>query len=277
MKLYCDLHTHSVFSDGTYTPAQLIREAEEKGLSAIALTDHNTIEGLPGFLSAAQESTVKAVPGIEFSSEWQGHELHILGLYIQPEHYDAIRSLLNAYIIRKEQQNRELISILCKKGMSLDYDEICSHSEGGSINRANIAAEMLRKGYVSSVKDAFLRYLDPRLGYYTPPKRLCSFEVIRFVKSLGAVAVLAHPLLSLNEDQLRQFLTEERGCGLDAMETIYSTYDEMTTQSAHAIADAFSLKYSGGSDFHGSNKPDISLGTGKGNLHIPLAFLQNLL
>lgn len=276
MQKLCDLHTHSVFSDGTYTPAQLIQEAEQIGLSAIALTDHNTITGLPDFLEAAKSSSVEAVPGIEFSSEWQGRELHILGLYIQPGQYASVCQLLDTYNARKEQSNIELIHNLNKVGLGIDYQEVRSASCGGHINRANIAAILLKKGYVSSIKDAFNRYLDPQMGYYTPPKRLCSFEVIRFIKSIGAAAVLAHPLLSLREDQLRQFLTQQQGCGLDAMETIYSTYDEATTQKAHAIADAFGLKYSGGSDFHGANKPDIHLGCGRGNLQIPESFLQNL-
>lgn len=276
MEKLCDLHTHSVFSDGTYTPAHLIREAEEIGLGAIALTDHNTIAGLPEFLTAAEGSPVEAVPGIEFSSEWQGLELHILGLYIRPEHYGSVSSLLAEYSVRKDQNNAQLVQKLNNAGLEIDYDEIRSNSNGGHINRAIIAAALLEKGYVTDIKDAFRRYLDPKAGYYTPPQRLCSFDVIRFIKSIGAVAVLAHPLLSLNESQLRQFLTQERGCGLDAMETIYSTYDAPATETAHAIADEYGLKYSGGSDFHGANKPDISLGRGRGNLKVPETLLRNL-
>ena len=276
MQSCCDLHTHSVFSDGTFTPAQLIRAAEVAHLCAIALTDHNTIAGLPDFLSAAKESSVEAIPGIEISSEWEGHELHILGLYIQPEHYAAVNALLAQYNVRKERKNLELIENLNRAGLGLNYDEVRASDRGGHINRANIAAVMVKKGYVSDIQDAFRRYLNPEMGYYTPPKRLCSFEVIRFLKSIGAVAVLAHPLLSLNETELRRFLTQQRGCGLDAMETLYVSYDEATTAAAHAIADEFHLKYSGGSDFHGANKPDISLGIGRGKLAVPECVLQNL-
>lgn len=272
----CDLHTHSVFSDGTCTPAELIRAAEEAGLCAIALTDHNTIAGLPDFLSAGSGSSVEAIAGIEISSEWENHELHILGLYIRPEHYSAVNGLLAQYNVRKEQSNQRLIENLSRVGLKLDYGEVRAASCGGHINRANIGAVLLAKGYVSSVQDAFYRYLDPKMGFYTPPERLSSLEVIRFLKSIGAVAVLAHPLLSLDETQLRRFLTQQRGCGLDAMETLYVTYDEATTAAAHSIADEFHLKYSGGSDFHGANKPDIALGTGRGNLAVPESVLQNL-
>ncbi|MGN0998629.1 MAG: PHP domain-containing protein [Faecousia sp.] len=275
MKL-CDLHTHSVFSDGTCTPAELIRAAEQIGLRAIALTDHNTIAGLPDFLRAGSGSPVEAVPGIEISSEWEGRELHILGLYIQPEHYSAVNGLLAQYNVRKEQSNRKLIENLNRAGLKLSYDEVLASDCGGHINRANIAAVLLKKGYVSDIQDAFRRYLDPKMGCYTPPRRLCSFQVIRFLKSIGAVAVLAHPLLSLDETELRRFLTQQRGCGLDAMETLYVSYDAATTAAAHAIADEFGLKYSGGSDFHGANKPDISLGSGRGNLAVPECVLQNL-
>lgn len=276
MQTRCDLHTHSVFSDGTYTPSQLIQEAERLGLAAIALTDHNTVDGLPDFLEAAKESPVEAVPGIEFSSEWRGHELHILALWIRPEHYTAVRQKLEEYNQRKHQSNLDLIRRLRCAGMDIDYEDVRKDSGGGHVNRANIAAVLLERGYVSSVKEAFNRYLYPEQGFYIPPQRLDSFEIIRFIKSLGAAAVLAHPLLSLEEAQLRQFLTEEQGCGLDAMETVYSTYDEETTRTAHRIAAEFGLKCSGGSDFHGANKPDISMGRGRGNLVIPGSFLQNL-
>lgn len=268
----CDLHTHSIFSDGTWTPAQLLDEAQRIGLGAIALTDHNTIAGLPDFLEAARGREVEAVPGIEFSTDWNGTELHILGLFVLPEHYEAITQLLADAQRRKDESNAALVAALRGAGYDLDYEMIKASTPGGSVNRAHIAAELTRLGYTESVKDAFKRLLSQKCGYYCPPKRMTAYEAIRFIKSIGAVAVLAHPLLSMDVSELMAFLPDAAEAGLDAIETDYSTYDAQTAAAARMAADSFGLLYSGGSDFHGDNKPDIALGSGKGNLTVPIGY-----
>ena len=273
MKDYCDLHTHSSFSDGTCTPAELIRLAEEAGLGAVALCDHNTVAGLPEFLKAAEGSPVEAVPGIEFSAEYEGKELHILGLFIRPEHYNAVNDLLDEALQQKEQSNLELIRRLGEAGISLDYDRIKAEASG-TVNRAVIAAAMVQCGYCESVKAAFRDWLAPERGYFVPPKRLNAFAVICFIKSIGAVAVLAHPFLNLEEAQLRRFLTAAEG--LDGMEVYYSLFDEDQTALAERIAEEFGLLKSGGSDFHGENKPDIRLGVGKGKLRVSIRCLEEM-
>lgn len=269
MDVFCDLHTHSTFSDGTDTPARLLELAEELGLGAIALTDHNTVAGLPDFLQAAKDKKVKAVAGTEFSTDYKGTELHILGLFLKPEHFSSITALLEDYHQRKEQSNRDLVKKLNDAGYAIDYDHIKNSTPEGQVNRALIAAELTRLGYTESIQGAFKQLLKPSCGYYVPPARPSPFETIRFIKSLGAVAVLAHPFLNLQEGELREFLKEAVPCGLDAMETIYSTYDEETTAAAKQVADDFGLLHSGGSDYHGNNKPHIQLGIGQGNLAIP--------
>lgn len=276
MREYCDLHCHSTFSDGTDTPEQLLRQAETLGLSAIALTDHNTVAGLPAFLEAAKNVSVEAVPGTEFSTVWRGIELHILGLFLKPEDFEAVTQRLEDYNRRKEQSNVELVQALGTAGYQLDYDKIRASTPNGQVNRALIAAELTRLGYTGSNQEAFRKLLNPSCGYYTPPQRFTPFEIIAFIKSLGAAAVWAHPLLSLNPQQAEEFLQEARGCGLDGMEVFYSTYDAQTTATACALADRFGLRYSGGSDYHGHNKPDIRMGAGKGDLAIPTAFLDGL-
>lgn len=275
MERYCDLHTHSTYSDGTLTPAQLITEAQKQGLSAIALTDHNTVAGLPAFLEAAVDSGVEAVPGVEFSTEYREMELHILGLYIRPEHYETVNRLLQQFLDRKEQANIAMIQRLNQAGIPLNYEKI-RQASAGSINRAVIGAEMVRMGVCESVKEAFSQWLSPKKGYYIPPKRPDAFETIRFIKSIGAVAVLAHPFLSMDEGMLRAFLSEAVRAGLDGMEVYYSTFDAQTTALAEEIAEEYGVLKSGGSDFHGENKPDITLGSGKGNLQIPLHLLDAL-
>lgn len=267
MEQFCDLHTHSCFSDGTLSPAELIRAAELAGLGAVALCDHNTVAGLPEFLEAAEESNVEAVPGVEFSTEYQGKELHILGLFVEPEHYGAVNELLEDALRRKEESNRVLIRRLEEQGLSLDYDSILAEA-GGTVNRAVIGAYLVRHGLCGSIKEAFDSWLAPERGFYVPPKRPDAYEVIRFIKSIGAVAVLAHPFLNLDAHQLWEFLSKAEG--LDGMEAYYSKFSSEETELACRIAEEFGLVKSGGSDFHGANKPAIRLSIGKGNLRVPM-------
>lgn len=275
MSQLCDLHIHSHYSDGTCSPAELIRLAQEQDLKAVALCDHNTLEGLPEFLSAGEASPVEAVPGIEFSTEYEGTELHILGLYIRPEQYDRINGLLTIYQRKKEESNLALAKALNDAGYTLDYDAVKARTEGVP-NRAHFAAELIEKGYLSSIREGCLTILSPKNGLYTPPPRPNAFETVAMIRSMGAVSILAHPFLNLKETDLRVFLQKAVPAGLDGMETLYATFDEDLTARARVIAGEFCLKESGGSDFHGSNKPDISIGTGRGNLAIPLAFLDTL-
>lgn len=271
-----DLHVHSIYSDGTLSPRELIRLAGESGVEALALCDHNTVAGVLEFLEAARNSGVEAIAGIEFSTDYGDRELHILGLFVQPRHYDAIEALVNEMGRRKEQSNIRLIQGLAGAGISLDYDAIKAGTPNGQVNRAVIAAEMVRLGYCDSIREAFSKWLSPKHGYFVPPKRLDVFETIRFIKSIGAVAVLAHPFLNLDPDSLRQFLPLAKSCGLDGMEVYYPKFDAQATALAEQIAKEFRLLPSGGSDFHGENKPDIALGTGKNNLNIPHFLLEDL-
>lgn len=273
--MYCDLHVHSTFSDGTLTPRQLLQLACDAGLSAVALTDHNTVSGLPDFLENAKDFPVQAVPGVEFSVDYLGTEQHLLALFVKPEHFGAITAMMEEFKRRKEQSNRDLVENLKKAGFCLDYDEIKAKTSG-YVNRAHIGAAMTEKGYTVSIRDAFKEYLDPKHGYYVLPKRTDVFEMIRYIKSIGAVAVLAHPFLNLQEDALREFLPLAAEAGLDGMEVLYPTYDEAQTACAKALCREFSLLPSGGSDFHGDNKPHIKIGVGEGDLQIPESFVKSL-
>ena len=275
MPKYCDLHVHSYYSDGTFAPTELLRLAEEAGLGAIALTDHNTLAGLPEFLAAGENSPVRTIPGIEFSTEYLETELHILGLFIQPKDYDQVNTMVTNYRRKKEDSNLALVTALNKAGYAIDYEAVKARTEGIP-NRAHFAAELIDKGYLSSMRESFLTILSPERGLYIRPQLPDAFETIAAIKSMGAVPVLAHPFLNLKEPDLRVFLEKAVPCGLDGMETIYSTFDEELTRKAKAIAAEFHLKESGGSDFHGSNKPDISIGIGRGNLAIDLELLHAL-
>ena len=184
-----------------------------------------------------------------------------------------MNELLEEALELKEQSNRDLIGRLGESAVHLDYDRIKTEV-GGTVNRAVIAAEMVRRGYCESVKEAFGKWLSPEKGFFVPPKRPDAYEVIRFVKSIGAVSVLAHPFLNLKEEELRRFLTKAEG--LDGMEVYYPLFDAAQTALAAQIAAEFGLIKSGGSDFHGENKPDIRIGVGRGDLRVPMKCLEEM-
>ena len=273
--LRCDLHTHSVFSDGTYTPGEIIAEAKRLGL-IVALTDHNTAAGLPEFMDAAQKLGVTAVPGVEFSTEYNGKELHLLGLFVLPEHYAAVERMVKEQHVLKEISNMELLERLNQAGYSIDYMKVKRRNPNGNANRAHMAAELLDQGYVTSIREAFDTILSDNGGFYVPPSRLQLIDVIKELKRIGVLPILAHPLQELTEAELRNLLPNAIEAGLAGMETMHSSYTPETIALAEMIATEFNLLSSGGSDFHGSVKPGISLGTGKGWLCIPSEIYSNL-
>ena len=274
--LRCDLHTHSVFSDGTYTPRELIAEASRQNL-IIALTDHNTAAGLPELMDAAREFGVTAVPGAEFSTEHAGKELHLLGLFILPEHYAAVERIVKEQHILKEISNMELVERLNQAGYCIQYANVKRRNPNGNANRAHMAAELLEQGYVTSIREAFDTVLSDTGGFYMPPSRLQLTDVIRELRRIGILPVLAHPLQELTEQELRDLLPLAKEAGLLGMETMHSSYTPEQIRIADTIAAEYHLLSSGGSDFHGSVKPGIALGTGTGNLCIPSEIYETLL
>ena len=274
MEKFCDLHTHSIYSDGTCTPSEIINEALKLDLSAIALTDHNTVDGLPDFISASRGKNIEVVPGAEFSVDYNGVELHILGLFIAPEHFDKVSDLMESVNKRKAESNIDLIKSLRSLGFDLDYSAIKAATPNGKFNRAHIAAAMVEKGYISSIKEGFETVLSKNAGYYKEPQRLTAQEIVDFISSIGAVSVLAHPFLNLNKSELVEFLRTIKG--LDGMECYYSAYDEITVSESILIANEFGLVCSGGSDFHGTTKPDVKLGVGKADLKVPFESFLSL-
>ena len=274
--LRCDLHTHSVFSDGTYTPGEIVAEAKRLGL-IVALTDHNTAAGLPEFMEAAREMGVVAVPGVEFSTEHKGKELHLLGLFVLPEHYAAVERMAKEQHVLKEISNMELVERLNQAGYQIDYAKVKRRNPTGNANRAHVAAELLEQGYVTSVKEAFDTVLGKNGGFYVPPARLQLTDVIQDLRRLGILPVLAHPLQELTAAELEELLPIAIEAGLAGMETMHSSYTPELIALADKMAQRFDLLPSGGSDFHGAVKPDISLGTGKGQLHIASTVYEGLL
>ena len=272
MEKYCDLHTHSVFSDGFCTPTQIVEDAVRMGLAAVALTDHDSIDGLPEFLSAAADKPIQAIAGAEFAVTWEGTELHLLGLFIPRSAFSPIGQLMEQVHQRREECVFALVESLNRTGFQLDSNELKQHAQG-QVTRAHVAAAIEKSGLMDA-GTAFRTLLKPGAGHYTSPQRLPFLEVLGMLCDIGAVPVLAHPFLNMTHTQLEQFLPFAKARGLVGMECIYSGYDTQTTADAFALAKQCELLPSGGSDFHGSIRPEAPLGNG--NHPIPYGFCQAL-
>lgn len=272
----CDLHTHTEHSDGTFSSRELVAEAKRIGLSAIALTDHNSVSGLDEFLSAAGELSVEAAAGVEFSVEYEGEELHLIGLFIGREYCGAVMDFIGDLKEKKNEANRALVARLREIGFEIDYDALLAATPEGYINRAHIAIDMLHRGYVESVSEAFDLYLSEKAGYYRSPEKPGLFETIEFIDSIGAVSILAHPLLQLSHKELRELLIKDECRKLDAIETLYVKYSPEDREFSSSLCRELGLLESGGSDFHGTNKPGQELGVGKGDLLVPYEFFEAL-
>ena len=269
---FCDLHTHSVYSDGTCTPAQIVDAAVSLGLKAVALTDHDSVDGLPDFLAAARGKPIEAIPGAEFAVVYGQTELHLLGLYIPQTAFSQIGALTKQVHQRREQCVHDLVDSLNRAGFSLNFEAMKAAAQG-QVTRAHVALEIENQGLMDS-QTAFRTLLKPGAGHYTSPQRLPFAEVLDLLLQVGAVPVLAHPFLNMSVAQLEDFLPKAKRQGLVGMECLYSGYDEKTTEAAFAMAKQFDLLPSGGSDFHGHIRQDAPLGNA--DHPIPYAFAQAL-
>lgn len=271
----CDLHTHSVYSDGTATPEELVSQAENLGLCALALTDHNTAAGLPEFMKRGKTSSVEVIAGAEFSTEHQGREVHIVGLFLPEDACPKVDAWARALWESKDASNRKLEAALRASGYDVDYAELRNRTPNGQVNRALFASELEKKGCMT-MEEAFATVLSSGNGLYVPPVRPDTYKTIEDIRNMGGVPVLAHPFLSLPEEEMDAFIARAREAGLGAVEVYYSTNTPAQTRKTMALAERYGLAVSGGSDYHGSRKPDISLGTGKGDLRVPCSVLETL-
>ena len=250
-----DLHIHSNFSDGTDTPEQIALQAAAVGLKTIALTDHDTMAGIPRALAAGEQAKVEIIPGIEFTTENPRAEVHILGYYLD-RHSGEL-----AEVLAKIQQGRidriyQIVKKLQGLGVAIEPDEVFAISGKSSPGRPHVARALMRKGIVSNFKEAFIRYLDFRAPAYVPHYRLLPAEAVKLVKKAGGIPVFAHPVIS-NCDEI---IPELAAAGLRGLEIYYPGY--YADQIAHylAIAAKHGLLATGGSDYHGSDAKDLKLG-----------------
>ncbi len=270
-----DLHTHSTASDGTSSPRELIREAAEKGIEALALTDHDTTQGLPEAIAAGKEFGVEVIPGCELSVEspegagW----IHIVGLWV-PENPEPLLKAFDWVQEGRRTRNLEIVEKLRKLGVNISYDNIAARA-GGTVGRPHIAQEMVSLGVVDSVQQAFGQYLGDDGRAYVPKRKLNQEQALGVLAEIGATSVLAHPyIIGPSMPLVESVVNDLKNLGLEGMEVFYSEHDKITTRRFGELADKLGLLKSGGSDYHGTVKPHISLGVGKGNLNIPYDLVQ---
>lgn len=276
-KKYIDLHAHSTASDGTYTPSQLIEYAKEKELYAIALTDHDTVDGIEEAFRAAGDGII-VIPGIEISADYNGTDIHILGLNIDWENEEFIAEINECKRLRTER-NRKMIQKMNSLGFPITEEIINKrYGKDSSITRAHFARYLLDEGFVRTKEEAFEKYLNKGGPCYVSRVQMKPERAIEIILKAGGHPVLAHPLLyKLDREGVISLIDYLKGIGLEGLEAIYSRNSSEDDEFLAGLAERFGLYVTGGSDFHGSNKPDIDLGVGTGNLAISKDLLNNIL
>ena len=270
-----DLHIHTTASDGTATPEEVVREASRLGLAAIAITDHDTAGGYVRAAAEAEKTGLEVVPGIEISTKY-GVAVHILGYYV---HGDApgMRALLDWIVADRDSRNEKMCALMEADGLPVHYAEM-KERFGEVIGRPNFGQVLVELGLAESVNDAFARYVDRGQRYYVPRTILPIEQAVDAIVLSGGVPVLAHPFQYRKTDsELRELLTLCMDHGLRGIECRYSGYDAEKVSYLERLAEEYGLLKTGGSDFHGGNKPHIQLGTGiNGELDVPCAWLTAL-
>jgi len=273
---YIDLHVHSNYSDGSCSPAQLVQMACEKGLYAFALTDQDCVEGISAAQQAALHSPVRVIPGLEMTSALGGRPVHILGYGIDPGNPGLNAALLTISQYRDER-NVKICSQLRAYGIDIDYDSIKNTFGCRRITRSHLAGYLVQHGYASDIKDAFDKFLAKGKPCYIPMRRLATDDAVRLILRSGGIAVCAHPVLyHMDDASCLQLFTLLRTFGVRGIEAIHSANTMEDEQKYRQMARELNMFITGGSDFRGVLRPDIDLGTGKGNLMIPQSLLSEL-
>ncbi|REE88642.1 hypothetical protein A8990_108138 [Paenibacillus taihuensis] len=249
-----DLHSHTTASDGTMRPAEVVALAKERGLGAVAITDHDTVDGIAEALEAGERLGITVVPGVEISTVAEGRDIHMLGYYIdwQSEEW---RAKLGTLVSVRDRRNDMIARKLCELGCSITMDEVIAEAraqgkDGGSIGRPHIAAVLLSKGYVSSMQEAFDRYLGSEGAAYMNPPRLHPFEAIAWIKEAGGTCVIAHPGLYGSDALVEQIIA----AGAQGIEVYHSDHSEADEARYMELAKRYGLIVTGGSDYHGERQ-----------------------
>ena len=269
-----DLHTHSTASDGSLPPEALVREAAGCGLRALAVTDHDTTQGLPEAMAAGRRVGVEVIPGVELSVNFTPGFMHILGLWL-PERPKRLQERLEYLQRCRRERNQKIIAALRDLNIELDEQEVKDLAGEGVVGRVHIAMLLVHKQVVPDLEQAIARYVGSRGLAYVPKEKLEPAEAVSLLHAEGATVILAHPYsVDLPPDGLEEAIRELKESGLDGVEALYSEHSPEQTALYLSLCRKFDLAVSGGSDFHGLGRPGVSLGTGRGNLRLSAELLQ---
>lgn len=271
-----DLHVHSNASDGTYTPSEVVQLAAQKGLKAIALTDHDTIDGLPEAQNAAARLPIEVIPGIELSCVYHKEEIHILGFFVDPAD-PYFGAEINKLKKIREKRNKEMIRRFQTAGINITMEDVQAGNPDTVITRAHFARVLLEKGYVKSINQAFKKYLNYGGPYCLRKEKITPEHAIKILTDCKASPVLAHPYqYHLGDKKTEELVSYLKGLGLHGLEVYHSSNNQYESGKLKKIAKKYDLFPTGGSDFHGLNKPDIDLGSGRGGLRTSSLLLDDM-
>jgi len=271
-----DLHCHSLHSDGTDSPSNLARQAHALGLKALALTDHDTLGGLPEFLACQPTCSTRLIPGIELSCRFVDMELHILGLFLDLQDrqlHERVESLR----LRREDRNQRMLVRLHEMGIRLAWEDVKTHASSDLVSRVHFARALHRLGHAGSPQDAFKRLIGDGCPAYAPFDELSPEEACRWIREAKGVPVVAHPGRSARRNfRWDVAMADLKSVGVCGFETHYADYSPLEERYFLNLAKELGMSRSGGSDYHGGTKPGISLGVGRGSLNVPDEVLDEL-
>ena len=271
-----DLHIHTTASDGTLTPAQVVELAKAQGLHTIAITDHDTMGGVPEAVEAGRRIGVAVIPGIEISTDYRDRDTHVLG-YGLDWNAPALRPVLEWVRTDRHNRNQKMAALMRADGIEVELAALEATHPGATIGRPHFARVLVEQGRAESISDAFARYLNPGQRYYLSRGYFRFDEAVSVIRRSGGVAVLAHPLqYGYPEPELRALVAYAAGQGIQGIEVYYTGYNREQRALLLDLAGQLGLFATGGSDFHGANKPDIALGSGHGGLFVPETVLTAL-
>jgi len=274
--LAVDLHTHSTASDGTETPQAVAELAAAAGLHALALTDHDTLSGLAEAGTAAAAAGIELVPGVELSVDHSGVKIHMLAYFIEPGS-GPLQDELAMLRAGRDDRNPAIVEKLTELGFPITMAEVEAQSSGETVGRPHIAAALVARGYVADNAEAFDRWIGDDGPAYVERHRLTAIQAIELAHASGGVISIAHPFtMKLEAQPLVDLVRELAEAGLDGIEALHSTHSAQTRTCLTEIAESLGIVATGGSDFHGAGKPDISVGRGTGDLIVPDSALEEL-
>ena len=271
-----DLHAHTTASDGTFTPTQLIEHAIEKGLTAVAVTDHDTTDGLAEAARAAREKGIEFVPGIELSISYHSGRFHMLGYFVDWEN-PTLSGRLQQLKDNRIKRNNLMAAKMDELGIPITLEDIIAESGGGQVGRPHMAMAMVKKGIVSTVQEAFDKYLADGAMAHFPKDKITAEEGLDLIHAAGGLAVMAHPdSLKMDNATLLEDLKQLKQKGLDGIECYYNNHTPERSRELLAMAEAVGLIATGGSDFHGAAKPNVFLGVVVEGQPVPDSVLEAL-